>query len=186
HIDYPGTTYWSPAGNFLVPQTPRSIRYVIVHITGGPHVTFQGVLTTFRAGPASAHYVVDREGRVLQMVREQNIANHVDNIHSQTNRESIGIEHVNPWDPNPRMYPTESQYRASARLVAWLCRQYSIPAVHSATPHAAGVRGHIEEAPHSEHRGCPNPAWDWTRYISLVQGQRAETFDDIIRSLARR
>lgn len=184
-IDYPGTDYWSPAHHY-VPASPRRIRYVIIHITGGPAVNERNAINTFRNGPASAHYIVNREGRVVQLVRDEHVANHVDNMTSQTNRESIGIEHVNPWDPSPRMHPTLSQYRASARLVAWLCRRHGIPTIHNTTPHAPGIRGHIEEAPHSGHVSCPNPAWDWTTYISLVNGARGETFDDIIRDLAPR
>ena len=182
NIDYPGADFWSPA-HHKVPAAPRTIRYVIVHITGGPAVNERNALNTFQAGPASAHYIVNREGRVVQMVREEHLANHVDYMTSQTNRESIGIEHVNPWDPHPRMYPTSAQYRASARLVAWLCRRYGIPSVHNTTPHAPGIRGHIEEAPHSSHVNCPNPAWDWATYMGLVTHARGETFEDVIRSL---
>ncbi|MBU6955804.1 N-acetylmuramoyl-L-alanine amidase [Hahella sp. HN01] len=183
-VDYP-SALWSPAANFRIPPGRRNIRYVIIHITGGPALTERNALNTFRAGPASAHYVVNREGRVVQTVREAHIANHVDNIHSQTNRESIGIEHVNPWDPNPRTYPTDAQYMASARLVAWLCHRYGIPVRHETAPHTAGIRGHIEEAPHSGHRTCPNPAWNWDLYIDLVRSIRVETFDEMIGALAR-
>ena len=183
-VDYPDA-YWSPARNFHAPRTARKIRYIIIHITGGPSLTERSALNTFRSGPASAHYIVNRNGRVAQTVLERNIANHVDNLQSRTNRESIGIEHVNPWDPNPRMYPTDQQYLASARLVAWLCRRYSIPKRHALAPHTPGIRGHIEEAPHSGHTSCPNPAWDWARYIGLVQSIRAESFNDIITSLSR-
>ena len=91
-------------------------------------------------------------------MRDAHIANHVDNINSRTNRESIGIEHVNPWNRDAHEHPTDAQYGASAALVAWLCRTYSIPAVHNPMRHGAGIRGHIEEQPHSDHTACPNPA----------------------------
>jgi N-acetyl-anhydromuramyl-L-alanine amidase AmpD len=168
-IDYPGTSYRAPAQNFRVPTSPRQIRYVVIHITGGLAQNEGPAINTFRTGPASAHYIVNREGHITQFVRDAHIANHVDNINSETNRDSIGIEHVNQWNSGAHLRPTDAQYGASARLVAWLCRTYNIPIVHNAIRHAPGIRGHIEEQPNSGHVNCPNPAWDWDRYISLVK-----------------
>jgi N-acetylmuramoyl-L-alanine amidase len=182
-IDYPGVLYRASANNFRVPATPRQIRYIIIHITGGPALDEGPAINTFQNGPASAHYIVNREGQITQFVRDAHIANHVDNINSVTNRDSIGIEHVNPWNASSRMYPTDRQYSSSAQLVAWLCRQYNIPMLHSTTRHAPGIRGHIEEQPHSGHESCPNPAWDWERYIGMVQRSPTESFDEIIRAL---
>ena len=184
-MDYPGAMYRAPAQNFRVPPSPRQIRYIVIHITGGPAQDEGPAINTFRNGPASAHYIVNRRGEITQFVRDAHIANHVGNINSQTNRESIGIEHVNQWNHNAQLRPTDSQYSASARLVAWLCQQYQVPIVHNTQPHAAGIRGHIEEAPSSNHVTCPNPAWDWDRYISMVRRVQVEDFDAIIRSVAR-
>ena len=118
------------------------------------------------------------------MVREQHIANHVDNINSRTNRESIGIEHVNTWMRGNQQHPTDTQYRASAGLVAWLCRRYNIPPQHATQRHTPGIRGHIEEQPNSGHTSCPNPAWDWDRYISLVQqAQVTASADRVIQAM---
>lgn len=181
-IDYPGATYFAPAKRFMVPSSPRTIRYVIIHITGGPATTEGPAINHFTSAGASAHYIVNRQGLITQMVREAHIANHVDNIHSQTNRDSIGIEHVNPWNAEARLHPTDAQYQASADLVAWLCRRYSIPMVHSTGRHTPGIRGHIEEQPNSGHTHCPNPAWDWERYIGMVQGSRMG--EDVIAELA--
>jgi N-acetyl-anhydromuramyl-L-alanine amidase AmpD len=184
-MDYPGTFYRAPAQNFRVPASPRNIRYVIIHITGGPAQNEGPAINTFRNGPASAHYIVNREGVVTQFVRDAHIANHVDNINSVTNRDSIGIEHVNQWDRNAQLTPTDAQYSASAELVAWLCRQYKIPKVHNTARHGPGIRGHIEEQPNSGHVHCPNPAWDWDRYISMVQRVQVQSFEELLDSLAR-
>ncbi|MGH7470131.1 MAG: N-acetylmuramoyl-L-alanine amidase [Longimicrobiales bacterium] len=184
-IDYPGTMFRAFAKNFRIPLAPRQIRYIVIHITGGPAQNEGPAINTFRNGPASAHYIVNRQGHVTQFVRDAHIANHVDNIASATNRDSIGIEHVNQWNSEAHLTPTDAQYDASARLVAWLCRQYHIPIVHNTTPHAPGIRGHIEEQPNSDHGNCPNPAWDWDRYIAMVLRVRVETFDEMIRALAR-
>jgi N-acetyl-anhydromuramyl-L-alanine amidase AmpD len=167
--DYPGTMLWSPAATFLAPRRPRQIRFVVIHITGGPALDEGPAIHQFRGGGPSAHYIVNREGRITQMVRDAHIANHVDSIHSITNRDSIGIEHVNPWNRVSQLHPTGVQYAASARLVAWLCATYSIPVVHSTRRGTPGIRGHIEEQPHSSHVTCPNPAWDWEGYIDRVR-----------------
>ena len=167
-MDYPGTGYFVRAKNFLAPPTPRVINYVVIHITGGPAMTESGAVNQFLVGPASAHYIVNREGTVIQMVREMHIANHVGSLHSITNRESIGIEHVNPYRGNMRMSPTERQYAASAHLVRWLCQRYGIRMSHELTPRGQGIKGHSEAAPGSHHANCPNPAWDWDYYISLL------------------
>ena len=184
-MDYPGTTSRATAQNFRVPAAPRQIRYIIIHITGGPAQDEGPAINTFRHGPASAHYIVNRQGHITQFVRDAHIANHVDNIYSETNRDSIGIEHVNQWDGDAQLTPTDEQYRASARLVAWLCRQYGVPMVHNTQRHAPGIRGHIEEQPESGHVHCPNPAWDWDRYIALVQRMEVPSFDELLDYLAR-
>ena len=183
--DYPGTMYRANAHNYLVPASPRTIRYIIIHITGWIAQDEGPALNAFLAGPASAHYIVNRQGHITQFVRDAHIANHVDNIHSVTNRDSIGIEHVNQWTHNVHMRPTGVQYEASARLVACLCHQYNIPIVHNTTRHAPGIRGHIEEQPNSGHVNCPNPAWDWNRYISMVRQVQVQSFDELLESLAR-
>lgn len=195
-IDYPGANWVARVHRerFLVPRDQRAIRYVIIHITGGPAQTEGAALNTFATDPelspdhdrSSAHYVVNRRGVVTQLVRDAHIANHVGGIHSRTNRESIGIEHVNPWQRNLQLHPTDEQYAASARLVAWLCYRYRIPPEHNTVPHAPGIRGHKEEAPDppgappSSHAACPNPAWDWERCIGLVQRVRVENITAMI------
>ncbi len=182
--DYPGTQYRADADNFRTPSSPRDIRYIIIHITGGIAQDEGPAINTFRNGPASAHYIVNREGTITQFVRDAHIANHVDNINSITNLHSIGIEHVNQWDRHAQLTPTDAQYAASAKLVAWLCQQYEIPVVHSTVRHAAGIRGHIEEQPNSGHVHCPNPAWAWKRYIALVREMQSESLDEYVARVA--
>src|SRR3546814_15126576 len=53
-MDYPGTTYFVPAANFLVPARPRRISYVVIPITGGPAMDAGAAVNTFPRGPASA------------------------------------------------------------------------------------------------------------------------------------
>lgn len=171
-MDYSGGAYFIQARN-RKRASNRQIRYVVIHITGGPAMDERSAINKFLAGPSSAHYVVNRDGEIIQMVQEAEIANHINNINSRQNLESIGIEHVNPWNSRSRTRPTLAQYRASANLVNTICGRYGIPMVHSPTPHTPGIKGHIEAEPKSGHTACPNPAWDWPLYINMVRNSDA-------------
>jgi len=165
--EYPGASRFAPAhpSNYRAVRTPRDIRQVVIHITdGGSRIT--GTIGWFqnpnqrnaRGEPihVSAHYVVGRDGEVVQMVRNNDIAWHA----NSANGHSIGIEHV----ANTRgLTPTEDEYRGSAGLVAWLCSQYNLPIDRT------HVLGHAEADPHTSHTDCPNAVWDWDHYMDCVR-----------------
>ena len=67
----------------------------------------------------SAHYVIDRNGEIYQMVKDNDRANHC----MGANESSIGIEHVG-GENDPLTAP---QAAASAALIRWLIEQYGIP-----------------------------------------------------------
>jgi len=67
----------------------------------------------------SAHYVVDRNGDIYQMVSDSDRSNHC----MGANQNSIGIEHVGS-ENDPLTAP---QAAASAALIRWLIEQYQIP-----------------------------------------------------------
>ncbi len=171
-VDYPEAAAFIQARNRRRSGN-RQIRYIVIHITGGPAMDERSAINQFLSGPSSAHYIVNRAGEIIQMVRESEIANHINNINSRQNLESIGIEHVNPWNSTMRVHPTLAQYRASANLVNFLCGRYGIAMTHTPTPHTPGIKGHIEAEPSSGHTTCPNPAWDWPRYITMVRNSDA-------------
>jgi N-acetyl-anhydromuramyl-L-alanine amidase AmpD len=166
--EYPGASRFAPAhaSNYRTVRTPREIRQVVIHITdGGSRIT--GTIGWFqnpnqrnaRNQPihVSAHYVVGRDGEVVQMVRNNDIAWHA----NSANGHSIGIEHV--ANSTRRLLPTDDEYRGSARLVAWLCCQYGLPLDRT------HVLGHSEADTHTTHTNCPNSVWDWDRYMAMVQ-----------------
>jgi N-acetyl-anhydromuramyl-L-alanine amidase AmpD len=155
------------AGNFRVwtkPQ-PRPIRRIVIHITSG-HENINGTIGWFqnpRAG-VSAHYIVGRNGEVVQMVRHNDVAFHA----HLANTDSIGIEHVareprefGPKDPG--MFPTAVQYCASAALVRWLCDQFGIPIDRT------HILGHSEADPNTTHTNCPNAVWEWDYFMDMVR-----------------
>jgi|JI10StandDraft_1071094.scaffolds.fasta_scaffold00795_31 N-acetyl-anhydromuramyl-L-alanine amidase AmpD len=159
------------AGHFRVPATPRTIDRIVIHITDG--TSTNGTVGWFRSASntqrTSAHYVIGQDGEVVQMVRHANIAHHA----TTANRRSIGIEHVALSPAESRrlrargrnvaaLLPTEEQYRASARLVAWLCCEFAIPVDRE------HIIGHSEAA-QTTHSDCPNSVWDWDAYMGYVR-----------------
>lgn len=95
------------------------IDMVVLHCT---EASLDSTFTTFKdpgGHQVSAHYVVDRNGDIYQMVRDSDRANHC----KGANQASIGIEHV----ATENQAFTDKQSKASADLVRWLLEQYDVP-----------------------------------------------------------
>jgi N-acetyl-anhydromuramyl-L-alanine amidase AmpD len=163
-MDYPGTLYWIPSPN----HRPRdgSVLYVVIHTTQGPAVSEGPAVNKFIAGNgdgASIHYIVNRQGEVTQMVREDRVAFHTGaSIRDPANIASVGIEHVNRASDDP----TVDLYRASARLVRWLCDAHGLPKVQITSPTGRGVIAHRDVSP--RRKPCPGRRWDWELFLRLV------------------
>jgi len=116
------------------------IDMIVLHSTTA--ATVEGTITWFlsRESQVSAHYVVDKNGEIYQMVRDESAAWHAKAINSQ----SIGIEHVGT--ATDRL--TDAQSKASAELVRWLAAQYGIP--------TANVMGHRFAPGNEGTTDCPN------------------------------
>jgi V8-like Glu-specific endopeptidase len=165
--EYPGASRFAPAhrSNYRAVDRPREVSQIVIHITdGGSRIA--GTIGWFqnpdqrnsRGEPihVSAHFVVGRDGEVVQMVRTNDVAWHA----NAANRNSVGIEHV----ANTRgLMPTEELYRGSAALVAWLCDRYGLPLDRT------HVLGHAEADTRTSHTDCPNAVWDWEHYMDCVQ-----------------
>jgi hypothetical protein len=98
-----------------------NIEMIVLHCT---EASLQGTLAEFQNGdPAgrqvSAHYVIDKNGDIYQMVRDSDRANHC----RGANQNSIGIEHV----AGDSEALTPPQVRSSAELIGWLVEQYDVP-----------------------------------------------------------
>ena len=96
------------------------IDMIVAHCTEG---SLNSAINTFRdpgGRQVSAHYVIDRDGKIYQMVDDDRRANHC----AGANVNSIGIEHVG--SETQALAP--EQEAASARLIQWLMAQYNIPA----------------------------------------------------------
>jgi hypothetical protein len=180
--DYPGASRFAPAdpANYRALADTRDIRQIVIHITDGAS-QIDGTIGWFqnpnqrnaRSQPihVSAHYVVGRDGEVVQMVRDNDIAWHA----NAANAHSIGIEHV----ANTRgLRPTDDEYRGSAALVAWLCAQHGVPMDR------AHILGHSEADPHTAHTACPNAVWDWDAYMACIADAAAQSAAPSAKALA--
>jgi N-acetyl-anhydromuramyl-L-alanine amidase AmpD len=146
-------------------RTAATIDQIVVHSTEG---SFLGSVRWLRSrrSHGSAHYVVSRRGEIVQLVSTSDVAWHAGN--RRTNRRSIGIEHEGRAHQGG--FP-EAQYRASARLAAYLARRFGIPL----------DRRHViahAEVPHPRRRGVfggasrhtdPGRHWRWGEYMSLIR-----------------
>ena len=96
------------------------INMIVLHCTEG---TLQSAINTFltpNGRQVSSHYVIDRNGKIYQMVSDAERAHHC----KGANEHSIGIEHVGL--DSQALAP--EQATASAQLIGWLMTQYKVPA----------------------------------------------------------
>ncbi len=103
----------------------------------------------------SAHYVVEEDGQIIHMVKEENRAHHAGLSYwrgiSDVNSASIGIEIVNPgheWGYRP--FPKE-QMKSVKKLAKKIIKRHNI------TPH--NVIGHSDIAP--DRKQDPGELFDW-------------------------
>ena len=97
------------------------IDHIVVHYTTSRNI--EGTITHFKTGAprTSAHYIIGRDGKLVQMVPDNDTAWHAGS--GAMNRRSIGIEHV----AAPGDEITPAQGATSAALIGWLMAHYGIP-----------------------------------------------------------
>ncbi|MXM67453.1 N-acetylmuramoyl-L-alanine amidase [Streptomyces sp. HUCO-GS316] len=161
-VDFRGARWLAASSaNFRWADRPDdySIDRVVIHVTQG---SYASAVKVFQDPDhrAAAHYIVRKDGRVTQMIRELDVAFHAGN--RDCNERSIGIEHEGFVD-RPEDF-TDAMYAASARLTAEICRRYGIPVDRE------HLIGHVE-VPGTDHTD-PGEHWDWNRYLQLVRATR--------------
>ena len=123
-----------PASNHAVGRGGSSVELIVDHWTV---VMFEGAIRRFKdpASILSAHYVIGADGRIAQLVSEDDTAYHAGVF--SVNQRSIGIEH----EAGPAMPPTAALYEASARLHADIASRYGLALAVGTTvlPHHAIV-----------------------------------------------
>ena len=163
-IIYPGAT-WKPLEDHSVPGDISQRNLIVLHITQGS--TAAGAIATFAQSQhpkrVSAHFVIDRDGTVYQLVDCNDTAWHA----SAVNGSSIGIEHVAmaAWDGHMPLLATDAQYAASAALIQWLAGQMNIPIDRE------HIKGHNEASPRDGHVLCCTGALDPDKLVKLALGE---------------
>lgn len=165
---YRGSQFY-PAhpNNYTNANRPGShpINKVIIHVMQG---SWSGAINWFQdsRARASAHYNVrSSDGFIGQSVREEDIAYHAG--WWAYNKTSIGIEHEG-FISDPDWF-TDTMYRSSARLSAYLCKKYRIPVDrrhiigHHEVPGCSGGGGGV--SCHTD----PGRYWNWDKYIRYIR-----------------
>jgi N-acetyl-anhydromuramyl-L-alanine amidase AmpD len=177
--DYP-TAQWMPADgkNFTIADRIASdVLWIIIHTTESSTAS---TVQAFQSSTAqrSAHFVVSRDGSVIQMVQLKDIA--FDSGNSAYDAFGVQIEHERYGTSEI----TDAEYQASADLVQWLTDNYNVtlafPDVPSgiapATPAGgSGIIGEIavpdpnnpDLGGGSSHKTDPIH-WDWAKYGALL------------------
>lgn len=136
------------------------ITQIVIHDAEGfePGVTqeFQNPLYY-----VSAHYLVKRDGTVIQYVLDKDIAWHAGNYY--VNEHSFGIEHEGN-EINGRVDYTPAMYDASAKLVKWLAQKYQIPLDPQHIIGHQNVSGPLTAYVAKMHVDA-GPYWDWQDYF---------------------
>lgn len=173
---------WSPAnaGNYTAGRQGQRVEYLIVHTVEGSTAAAVSWFQT-PGSAASAHYIVGRDGAVVQSVSERDTAWQAGSW--AVNTRSVGIEHEGYMDG--RLAFTDAQYRASARLLATLAKRYGVALDRD------HVLGHyqvyqvetVSFCPSStaydvcvartRNHADPGPTWDWERYMRYAREERA-------------
>ena len=140
-------TLWVPSPNF----NTRSPAFVVIHYTSSPSAAYALRTLTNPAAEVSAHYLIQRDGTILQLVDERLRAWHAGESRwgatVDVNSASIGIELDNDgFEPYP-----PAQIDALLALLADLRDRHHVPATN--------VVGHGDVAP--TRKRDPGPLFPW-------------------------
>jgi N-acetylmuramoyl-L-alanine amidase len=106
----------------------------------------------------SAHYMLDRDGKIYQLVGDSKRAWHagkseLHGVPTDVNGRSIGIEIVNAGDGKTPF--TEAQYKSLTQLVGYLKQEYKVP--------MNNIVGHKDVAVPKGRKDDPAENFDWNR-----------------------
>ncbi|HKV11837.1 MAG TPA: peptidoglycan recognition family protein [Thermoanaerobaculia bacterium] len=145
---------WIESPNFNS-RNGQDIDTLILHNTDG---SLQSAIQRFLnpAAQVSAHYIVDRDGQIVQMVRDENNAWHAGN--KPVNLRSIGIEIV-AWKDARGM--TSPQEQKVVQLCRYVLGSYDV-SLANVRPHRAVRIG-----------GTDCPGWIWPTDADLERWKTA-------------
>jgi len=118
--------------NQAQPKRPiENIDTIVIHHTGGS--TAKSAVHGLNDKNLSAHYLIDKDGTIHQLVPDNKRAEHAgksampgeETKNGKINTRSIGIEIVN--EGNGKDPFTDEQYKSLANLTAFLATEYKVP-----------------------------------------------------------
>ena len=153
--------------NYEATKAPQNlaISHIVIHDVEG---SGRSALATFHDpnSAVSAHYIVDTDGTVYQVLRNKDIGFHAGNF--WYNERSIGIEHAGFAADGFKWY-NAVQYLASAKLVAYLIKRFNIPFDHDhIVSHGTIPSPFLDVSPNHVD---PGPYWLWEFYGRLIHEQ---------------
>jgi len=138
---------WQPSPNF----GERAPNFVVIHFTGSDSAAAALRTLSSPRTEVSAHYLIVRDGTIIQLVDERARAWHAGESQwgssIDLNSASIGVE----LDNNGREPYPQTQIDALLSLLSDLTQRYRIP--------AANVLGHSDVAP--RRKVDPGPLFPW-------------------------
>lgn len=180
----------------------RCIKYIVIHAMAG---SMWGTIEEFRrpnSRKASAHYLVGRNGKVVQMVDNNDVAFHAANSGGDCRGFAAfgcsGNRATDSWDTGPcnctsigieledlggynidRSWVTDAMYRETASLVSYLCDRYMIlkDFVGNSSV-SSGILGHEHVVNKTPGKNDPGPFFNWDYFIKLVDPLKPEREKD--------
>lgn len=171
---------WVPTNHRWIGRDGQRASWIVIHGTaGGSSAREVAGWFVNNSPPTSVHYVVGRDGAVVQCVHESDSAwgnGVLSNGHASwwknninPNLQTISIEHVKS-DPHNAQGLTAEQQAASFALIAYLCAKWQIPARPGDA--AGGIVGHNSIDPVNR-ADCPG-TYPWAElYTYLGSGTGA-------------
>lgn len=150
----------------------RDIDRVLIHHNAGVRLTTEQLRDEIwapGAREASAHYQVEDNGRIGQLVNDWDTAWHAANL--DINARSIGIEHANTGGPADDWPISEATRDQGAKLVAALCKAYKL----GRPAWGVNVFGHSQFASTS----CPYHLAPGGKYHDDYMARAARYYDDM-------
>ena len=175
--DYPPAE-WVASPNVYGGRGADEISMIVIHTTDTPGATFDQIIrsnTRDRTYVGAHYWVRSSDGHVVQMIRDLDLVGHAG--HRETNRISIGIELEAMSTDGSGL--SDALYQSTATLVQHLVEKYRIPLDRR------HIIGHVEvpgcrKTPSLGGESCnpdPGAAWDWARFMSLVDGDGHTDWD---------
>lgn len=143
---------------------------IVIHTTRSDSHTntlqeeYLGTITYFMDPEGdSSHFVVGPQ-QVCRIVRDNDEAYHS----RENNHTHLGIEIAQPLITTPL---TDFMYNAAADIVRQWCDKNRIPKRRVYSQYTPGIVGHEDtEQGKKDGKSDPGPAFDWPRFMRLVQG----------------